>query len=584
MDNVKKILKKYGFVILILTFAILKQLLVTSIPITPYPNQVSDDGMMVEMAKNIRAGNWLGEYNSNTLIKGPGFPFILAIINYFGLSYINVMNLIYTISCIYFIYQLKGILKTKKSLLAIYVVLLFNPVSYAWWTLQRVYRNGITLAQVLFVIGSLFSMYKHRKDKKINKMVIHSIIGGISLATMYLTREDGIWILPYVIVVIGIIVISTILDYLKKKKNNNIIHWEELCKKLVIAVLPIIILYTSLHTVRIINYAYYGVYEYSEINSGYFGKVIKTIYSIKTDEDIPYVTVTRKKMNMLYEYSPTLDLIKPEIENCMDEWDYNDRNPGDTQVEDGWFWWSLKDAVEKNNYYNDAKTANEFYKNIYTELNTAIKDGKLETQMTMPSNLMSPFKGKYILELPKVMLEMTWYIINFNEVKTVNVAPDVPNDVAGVDKFEAITNDLAVTNVQNESIDNTTKYSEKYVKRLNNIGALYKATGLIIAIISAIAYIILTIRLIKTKEKRKSIDMWLLLTGVICSYFVLVGGVSYSHISAFFSKYYMYLSGAYPLIGIFSMGSICYLLENINTKKDIFTTNKQKGYNEIEKI
>ena len=44
-------------------------------------------GIMVEMAKSIRAGNWLGVYDSNTLVKGPIFPFLLALINYLGFSY-----------------------------------------------------------------------------------------------------------------------------------------------------------------------------------------------------------------------------------------------------------------------------------------------------------------------------------------------------------------------------------------------------------------------------------------------------------------------------------------------------------------
>ena len=168
--NKKQILKKYWFIIAIILLAIIKQLLISNIPITPYPNQLCDDDMMVEMAKSIRAGKWLGNYTSNTLVKGPVFPIILAIINYFGFSYIGTMNLIYTIACIYFIYTIKDVLKSKKALIFLYLILLFNPVSYAWWTLQRVYRNGITLAQVLIIIGSLFAMYR-RRDEKAKKML-----------------------------------------------------------------------------------------------------------------------------------------------------------------------------------------------------------------------------------------------------------------------------------------------------------------------------------------------------------------------------------------------------------------------------
>lgn len=552
MNEIKAFIKKHKFIIAILLFAIIKQLLVTSLPITAYPNQLADDNMMVEMSKNIRAKQWLGEYTSDTLVKGPAMPFILAVINYLGFSYINFMSLLYTIACIYFIFQIKNLFKSKKSLLAIYLVLLFNPISYGWWTLQRVYRNGITIIQTLFIIGSMFAMYQKLKNKKPIKMLPDAIICGISLATMWLTREDSIWILPFVVVVTGIIVVNIVLNYLKTKKFA--------IKKFAIAVLPIIMLFLSIQTVKLVNYGVYGTYVYNELNDGYFGKVLKIIYSVKTDEDIQYVTATRKKINMLYECSPTLNSIKPQLEESLDQWDYNDRTPGDTQVEDGWFWWSLKAAVENANMYENAQKSNEFYKNVYNEIKDAIKEGKLETQMTMPSNLMSPWKNRYLTELPVEVLKTTWYVLNFQDIKTISASSDIPNDVEGIEKFQAMTNDLSATKEPNEHL-------EKYVERVNAIGNIYKATGLAIAVISFIAYIILTIKLIKTKEKEKILNLWLLLTGVICSYIVLAIGVSYSQISAFFSRYYMYLSGAYPLISIFCMGNICYLLETIKWKK-----------------
>lgn len=553
--NKKQILKKYWFIIAIILLAIIKQLLISNIPITPYPNQLCDDDMMVEMAKSIRAGKWLGNYTSNTLVKGPVFPIILAIINYFGFSYIGTMNLIYTIACIYFIYTIKDVLKSKKALIFLYLILLFNPVSYAWWTLQRVYRNGITLAQVLIIIGSLFAMYR-RRDEKAKKMLPFSIIGGITLATLWLTREDGIWILPFTM---AVIVLTIVLIIIKAKKEK--INIKEIGAKVFIAILPLIILVVSLNTIRFINQKNYGVFVYNEINDGYFGKVIKTIYSVKTDEDIKYVTATRKKMNLLYENSKTLNSIKDEMEKALNLWDLSDRNPKDTQVEDGWFWWALKDAAENAGMYENAEKANEFYKKVYEEINQAIKEGKLEKQSTMPSNLMSPWKAEYFKELPEAMSEITKYVINYNDVQTVNYAVDIPDDQKGSTKFEAITNNLAVTKSKNNEIDNVSKYTEKYVKRVNTIGNIYKATGSIFAIFGIICYIVITIRMLKSKQKNGIIDMWLLLTGVACSLIVLIGGVSYNHITSCFSMYYMYLSGAYPLINIFFIGSISYAFQ-----------------------
>ena len=67
----------------------------------------------------------------------------------------------------------------------------------------------------------------------------------------------------------------------------------------------------------------------------------------------------------------------------------------------------------------------------------------------MPSNLMSPWKAEYFKELPEAMSEITKYVINYNDVQTVNYAVDIPDDQKGSTKFEAITNNLAVTKSKN---------------------------------------------------------------------------------------------------------------------------------------
>ena len=108
---------------------------------------------------------------------------------------------------------------------------------------------------------------------------------------------------------------------------------------------------------------------------------------------------------------------------------------------------------------------------------------------------------------------------------------------------------------------------ENYVERLNFIGNIYQISGAVIAIIAFICYIIMTMKLIKSKDKSDTLDAWLLITGVGLSLVVLILGVSYNHITSCYSKYYMYLSGAYPLVTIVCIASICYILERINWKK-----------------
>ena len=103
--------------------------------------------------------------------------------------------------------------------------------------------------------------------------------------------------------------ILVIIKLVIKYKDNK----KELITKIIIAILPIIILQGSLTVTRLVNYKVYGVYTYNEINDGYFGKVLQTIYSVKQEKDIKYVTASREKINKLYEVSPILNSIKEHL-------------------------------------------------------------------------------------------------------------------------------------------------------------------------------------------------------------------------------------------------------------------------------
>ena len=188
MRKVWDIIKKYKFIIFLGIITLIRHFLVCHMPLWALSSELYDDNMMYDMANNIFCGKWLGAYTSNTLVKGAFFPLLIATISKFGFSYISVMSLIYIASSAFFVYTIKDLFKSKKSLAVIYIILLFNPVSYASWTFQRLYRNGITLAQVLFIIGSMFALYQNRyKSKKV--MLIYSIISGLVLRNILANKR-----------------------------------------------------------------------------------------------------------------------------------------------------------------------------------------------------------------------------------------------------------------------------------------------------------------------------------------------------------------------------------------------------------
>lgn len=437
MKKIKKFFEKNWFYIIIILLSVIKQIITTNIPIFAISNGQHDDLMMVNMSENLLTGNWLGEYNQYTLVKGIFFPFFLAFSNYIGISYLNSATLFYTFSCIFFVYAIKDIFNEKYQkiyMVVIFIILLFNPLSFASWTFQRLYRNGMTISQVLLIFGGLFASYL-RLDKKIIHLIPWIFVSGLGFVSLCNTREDYIWIYPFVIVVSIVLIVKKCKLLGKsniKIKINNIILF----------MMPFIMLIVTNSLISTINYIEYGIYTTNELNNSEFKSAIKSIYSVKNGKNIKYVSVTREKLNKLYEMSPTLNSIKDQVEDRMDAWSKVDRNATDGEVEDGWFFWALRDAVDKAGYYKDAKTANNFYRKVSNEIDEYIKKNNIDTISTMPSALMSPWRDGYSNELLKTSFKIMHYIVTFDEVITTNDT-SIDDGSNGISRFERISNEKA---------------------------------------------------------------------------------------------------------------------------------------------
>ena len=78
------------------------------------------------------------------------------------------------------------------------------------------------------------------------------------------------------------------------------------------------------------------------------------------------------------------------------------------------------------------------------------------------------------------------------------------------------------------------------------------------------------------KKKQKHLDIWLVMTGILCSYLVLLGGIGYTHVSAFDAINATYLSAAYPLITTFWCLGVLKFLEDMIEYFFGKNTNKNK--------
>ncbi len=642
--------KQKTLMIFMLIMGAIKLLMTSNLPIIAQPDAGYDDGLMVNLANSLVHFKWLGGYSHVTLIKGPFFPFFLAVCHWTGLPFLMAQNIFYMLACMFFVCACKDLFKTKKILYVMYLILLFNPVTFSSETFQRVYRNGIVMAQELFVLGAMIAVFL-KVYEPVKKWVFWMVIGGIGLVTMWYNRDDSIWILPFIVVAsIVILVMVAKKEGLKKP----------FIQKIVVLFTPFIMLFLVSTAISTINYSLYGVYTVTETSGTNFAKAIKAMYAVEDEENVPYVSVSRKKMQTLYTVSPTLAGIKDTLEPILDYWEGSGRIPGDGEVEDGWFYWAIRQAVAQEGYYSSGRSAEEFWSSVANEIDAAQKAGAVKTRGTMPSALMSPWREGYMEQLLTTMGEANRFVTSFDRIgpggsiavswagtqdriefmETMTsqkaIYPTTPNlifsgwfiwadesetvhlqvvldervdlieftpspDVIAVPHLQGINDAMAencrfattleelslesgamlqVVNeegailheipldgsVINESPEEyvifievlANEKSQEHFKNaadstvgmLNVIVDIYGKFASLVYKLSIVCFIILIIEVILGLRKKKydNVPTLVITSGLILSYIVFIAGVSYTHISAFSSMAYMYLSSAYPVV------------------------------------
>lgn len=666
--------KEVSFFLAMVLFGVLKEFLVYNLPIMAVPKGIHDDWIMVHMADALRSGQWLGEYNDLTLTKGMFFPLYLAVLNFLRLSYLSVSALLYTVSCMIFVYALRPLLKKYWACFTLYLALLWNPVSYSVQAFQRVYRNSISYIQVLLIFGGLLALWLRRKEP-VKKQILWLLTAAVGMVTFFYTREDAIWVEPFLLVFL-LVYLGTMFFSWKKE------HRREYVGKAVLVLLPFLSVWGAGQLIAQENDNHYNIRLTNELQKGGFAEMYKSMMAVKPEEDIPGVTMTREKIARMCDECPTLEKLEPYIQSSRLYWAGSGENEKDWEVRDGWVFWIFRTALAQAGYYTDGETVNQVCLQIRDELEAAMDEGRLTRQATMPSTYMSPWREGYLGDLFGALGKAIAYTTTYDEMETLVYLYSEPDENGGIPLFERMTGDKAVwyesdlvemagwyasyegmegVTLQAEATDGTVlgtaeftesddiaaylagqgieapgsekcrfslKLSVKdkpqtvYLKAyrngtlldsyelsedltrvesgasclnldwywdvperhgflakihykgvlLNGIRQVYHVTGAVTAAAGALAYVALCVRMLKRRlqkvkdEDGRDLSVWLALSALLASYFVLLGGISYSEISGWNAILYWYLSGAYPIMIAFEVLAVLFLVQELREK------------------
>jgi hypothetical protein len=404
------------------------------LPIYAISYHIHDDALMVHNAAELLQGNWLGEYGNKTLVKGITFPIFLAVSYLFSVPYTVAQILLYALACAVFVYVLRGFIRNDLLNGLLFALLFFLPVNSATELFLRVYRNNLGPGLVLLLFGTFIGLYLYSGDTKSRRSYMLCAVGaGFSLAAVWNYREDTVWVMPFVVAVCVITTISTVIF---QKGKWPWVH----CLPVA---LPIVMLLAINTSVSLVNLSSYGTFNRLDLSNGNFPKMVKAIIAVEPAESHPRVSTPKSSVERLLEVSPSFAELRTSLEkNYGAGWDQIDGTL-DGQVEDGFFFWMLRDCMAEAGYFEKAADMERYCGRVADEINAAIRDDRLKKRSgVMPSVHMGPWKNEYFVPLLRQMKDAFVYISRNGGCETV-VRPSLGAQ-DGIRKFETLTNGLAV--------------------------------------------------------------------------------------------------------------------------------------------
>lgn len=499
-NNSNKKMKIYFGLLMILT--LVRIFLFVSIPLDAMGNTPHDDLLLLTHADSISQGEWLGEYDHMTLVKGVSFPLFVAICKWLCIPYSLGLAFLYILSILVFLRAIKSFLRSPYLLGMGYLFLLYSPAMLSKITQQRPYNIALIPSAVLLTTGCFIGLFLHR-EASWKKQILWSLGAGISLSFFWYVREDSVWLAPFALIAVLISLFCTL-----KGKNS-------LKKKLVslgITVLPFLLLETATLIICQTNASNYHTFTVNERTKSSFSDVMSDLVQMDMPQVRTDVWISHAALEKAMEFSPAFASIKDSVDEIYESaWASNGEIPGDIIA------WALRDAAAAEGYYEDGATAEAFFRQVHTELQKAYKSGLCGKK---PGIFLSSLSDGFVFSedfQPLILRSLdTWKKLLFIEGTEVDIFVGT-GSIKNLRFFEAMTlspvvypnNEAFIDDPVGPAVQRPVVYAQRFLK-------LFRLAAYPLVILSVIFYLWMTGIIIAELHKKQyhTWFFWLIITGL----------------------------------------------------------------------
>ncbi len=494
-----------------------------------------DDTLMVDLAKSIASGQWLGEYNWLTLGKHSFFALWLALLNKLGLNFLIGGQLLFAAAALLLLGALRPLFKTNLARFFVFGIVLWTPASWAEHSL-RAYRDNIYPALVLLAFAGLLGAFVRWREAAGRALPFY-IAAGLALGAAWLSHEDNALLLPFLLCAAILYVVFLVSG-----------RAGQLPAKLALLAVPLALWGGCVAAWCGMNQKVYGRFIVSDFTSSEFSDAMGALARACPEDQDRYLLVPRTTRLALYAVSPTFATLEPYLET--DDIYNGYGSVPDKEINSGGIHWAIRKAAGLAGYYSDPESARQFYTAVADEVNAACDAGLLPAGGKR-SGTFAPFKAEYLGPTLQKFGEQLRILTLYEQTRpTALLSVATPEQSAAWEGFLHCTSTKAA--VENTNTAYFTPLQHLIYKFLNLATWLQRVLlwpMLLLAGWWLCRTAAAAVRGIRKKRPPQDLLGGLLLLGFLLSGLLRVAAISYLMAVSFSIKgYLMYLAPACPLL------------------------------------
>lgn len=505
-----------------------------------------DDELMFRAAQSITAGQWLGEYDWLTLSKHMFFPVWAALCHALHIPYLAAGQLLACGAALAAAQAFRPVLPKYKSRLLIFVLLAFSPAVSAEFTL-RFYRDNIFPALCMLFFAGLCG-YALRCREPFKKGLPWLVLSGVGLALAWLTREDGMWLMPFAAAGTLILVITALRDPGTPARKAG---------RCAVLVVPFALLAAGILSFSAVNNAHYGLFAVSDFSSGSFAEAMGALNRVKEEKEVPRVSVPTEVREKLYPLVPELAPLQKWLEEDEDLQN-SFRNSKYDDYQSGSFYWGIRKAAWYEGAYESAPHAEAYWKQMADHINELCDSGAVPSEGGRRVGTTPPIKAEYVGPVLQEGIRSFFWSLTFRGCEPcdrVHMSIGLPEDLAVWENYLGCkTNSAAQAGT---ALPYYSPLQNLVYAFMEGIRWVY-AIGLPLLFAAALVLQVRQGLSLWKKHKNGTVQpgealLWVLLLGLLGMALLRCFMIAFMEVASFgIGTYAMYLSTVHPLLILFA--------------------------------